>query len=147
MSRDNGFENGTKSLNPPVTDDVHDLELELVLRNFRQSVHAWSAATYARPREGFAAQPHRAAWGRVAAWALSSALVVGLAGTGVYERHQKQELARIEAQRNAERQRELAAQQARETEELLAQVDSDVSREVPNAMEPLAQLMAEDDGQ
>jgi len=35
--------------------------------------------------------------------------------------------------------------QAREDEEeLLAKVDSDVSRVVPSAMEPLAQLMAED---
>jgi hypothetical protein len=40
----------------------------------------------------------------------------------------------------------MAAQRAQaEEEDLLAQVDSDVSREVPSAMEPLAQLMAEDE--
>jgi hypothetical protein len=33
--------------------------------------------------------------------------------------------------------------QAREEEDLLAKVDSDVSREVPVAMEPLARLMDE----
>ena len=41
-----------------------------------------------------------------------------------------------------------AQQQARQEEEdLLAKVDSDVSRAVPSAMEPLAQLMAEDESQ
>ena len=45
----------------------------------------------------------------------------------------------------AEQQRLMAEQRAREEEDLLAKVDSDVSREVPSAMEPLAQLMAEDD--
>jgi hypothetical protein len=47
----------------------------------------------------------------------------------------------------AERQRLAAEQRNRDEEELLAKVDSDVSREVPSAMEPLAQLMAEDDTQ
>jgi hypothetical protein len=38
------------------------------------------------------------------------------------------------------------SQQARqEDDDLLAKVDSDVSREIPTAMEPLAQLMAEDE--
>jgi hypothetical protein len=54
-------------------------------------------------------------------------------------------MAKIAAQRDAERQRQMAEERAREAEDLLAKVDSDVSREVPNAMEPLAQLMAEDE--
>jgi hypothetical protein len=42
----------------------------------------------------------------------------------------------------------LREQQAKaEEEDLLAKVDSDVSREVPSAMEPLAQMMAEDERQ
>ena len=49
------------------------------------------------------------------------------------------------AVREAEHQRQVAEQRAREEEDLLAKVDSDVSREVPSAMEPLAQLMAEDE--
>jgi hypothetical protein len=61
----------------------------------------------------------------------------------VYERHVKQ--VRIAAVLEAQRQRQLAANRAREEEELLAKVDSDVSRQVPSAMEPLAQLMAEDE--
>jgi hypothetical protein len=59
----------------------------------------------------------------------------------MYEHHHRVELARIAATRAAEHQRQLAAERARETEDLLARVDSEVSREVPNALEPLAQLM------
>jgi hypothetical protein len=44
-------------------------------------------------------------------------------------------------------QQKLAAEQRvrEEDEDLLAKVDSDVSRNVPSAMEPLAQMMAEDE--
>jgi hypothetical protein len=56
-------------------------------------------------------------------------------------------MARIAAMRAAEQQRQLAEQRAREAEEELARVDSDIARQVPNAMEPLAQLMTEDESQ
>jgi hypothetical protein len=51
--------------------------------------------------------------------------------------------------RELDRQRALTNQHAREaqageTDDLLAKVDSDISREVPTAMEPLAQMMADD---
>jgi hypothetical protein len=50
------------------------------------------------------------------------------------------------AARAAEHERQVAAERARvEDEDLLATVDSDVSREVPSALEPLAQLMVEDE--
>jgi hypothetical protein len=50
------------------------------------------------------------------------------------------------AARAAESERLVAEQRAsQEEEDLLAKVDSDVSREVPSAMEPLAQLMTEDE--
>jgi hypothetical protein len=54
-------------------------------------------------------------------------------------------MARVAAAQQAERQRAAAEQRAREEEDLMARVDSDISREVPIAMEPLAQLMAEDE--
>jgi hypothetical protein len=56
-------------------------------------------------------------------------------------------LARIAAAREAEHQRQIAAERALEEEELLARVDSDISRQVPRAMEPLASLMTEDETQ
>ena len=64
------------------------------------------------------------------------------------ERQHKLEAARIAAQQQAaERQRQLAAQKAAAVtdEALLAGVDSDISRGVPSAMEPLAQMMSYDE--
>ena len=117
-----------------------DLALEQVLKDFRMSVSAWSEAAYSRPRAA-AQVVRRRSWRLAAGWALGLALAAGGVSGAVFERHQRQQMARAAA-----RQRLVREQQAREEEEdLLAKVDSDVSREVPSAMEPLAQLMAEDE--
>jgi hypothetical protein len=81
-----------------------------------------------------------------AGWALGCVLAAGSLTGGLYERHHQQELAKIAAAETA-RQQKLAAEQraSKEQDDLLAKVDSDVSRQVPSAMEPLAQLMAEDE--
>jgi hypothetical protein len=53
---------------------------------------------------------------------------------------------KIAQARQAEQQRLAAAQRAQQEEEdLLAKVDSEVSRQVPTSMEPLARLMDEDE--
>ncbi len=123
---------------------ARDEELELALVEFRSSIHAWSEAAYSQPRSMQAAVLRQKAWRLVAGWALGCALLAATVSGGVYEFHHREQMERIAA-RAAEQQRQLAAQrariQAREEEELLAGVDSDVSREVPSAMEPLAQLM------
>jgi hypothetical protein len=130
-------------------------ELDEALRAFRLSVHAWSAAAYNRPRQPPVSRP---AWRRAAAWTLSCALLaVGVSG-GFYRHLYRQpataskpapQVARIVAESRAvELERPVAAPQDRqvgkEEEDLLAKVDSDVSRTVPAALEPLAQLMAGD---
>jgi hypothetical protein len=116
------------------------------LANFKLSVHAWSEAELSRPRMAVKVARHRS-WRLAAGWALGCALVAGGVGGGVHVRHERIEAARLAAAaRVAEQQRLVAAEQAREDEEdLLSKVDNDVSREVPSAMEPLAQLMAEDE--
>ncbi len=116
-----------------------DPALKAALDNFRQSVHSWSEAAYNRPRMQVASR--RRLWRLATGWALGCVLVAGAVSGGVYGRHLKQ--ARAEAVLEAEHQRQLAAD--REAEELMADVDSDISRQVPSAMEPLAQLMAEDE--
>ena len=119
-------------------------ELDEAVSDFRLSVHVWSEAASSRPRTVVGAG-RRGVWRLAAAWALGCFLVAGSVSGGVYEHLHRQQLARIAAARVAEQQR-VAAQQARQEEEdLLAKVDSDISREVPSAMEPLAQLMAEDE--
>ena len=127
--------------------EVKDPVLREALANFRFSVHAWSEAACNRPRALPATSPRYKIWRLAAAWTLGCVLVAGGVSGGVYERHHRQEVARIAAAQKAEQQRLLAEQQAREEDELLAKVDSDLSREVPSAMEPLTQLMAEDETQ
>jgi hypothetical protein len=125
-----------------------DEALSQALVDFKLSVHAWSDAELSRPRM-MAHGVRRRSWRLAAGVALGCTLVVGSISGGVYERHQRQEAAKIAAEaRVAEQQRMVAAEKARQDEEdLLAKVDSDVSRETPSAMEPLAQLMVEDEVQ
>jgi hypothetical protein len=121
-----------------------DSELNEALTNFRLSVHAWSEAAFSRSRTAVAAVAPRQVWRLAAGWALGCVLVAGGASAGLWQYHQRE--MRITQARVAEQQRLAALQQARqEDEDLLAKVDSDVSREVPAAMEPLAQLMVEDE--
>jgi len=123
-----------------------DPEMEDVLRDFRQSVHAWSEAMYQRPRVAERA-PRRNAWGRAAAWTLGSLLAAGGAGGGWVEYRHHQEQTRIAAAREAQHQRQLQEERAREAEQELAQVDRDISRDVPDALQPLARLMTTDESQ
>jgi hypothetical protein len=127
--------------NPAIQDQV----VEQALRNFRMSVHAWSDAAYSRPRTT-AQIVRRRSWRLAVGWALAAVLMVGGVSGGIFERQQKIEQARIAAAaRLAEQQKALRERQAKlDDEDLLAKVDSDVSREVPSAMEPLAQLMNDD---
>lgn len=136
--------------------DELDQIVEEALINFRLSVHAWSEAVQGRTRELGASAPQRRVWRMAAAWGLGCVLVAGGVSTAIYERHEKQ--VKIAAVLEAQRRRQLGQEKAREEEnllarvdkmdteeDLLAKVDSDVSRQVPSAMEPLAQLMVDND--
>lgn len=132
----------------PQAESLETLEPELreALGNFKASVNSWSDAMISRPRDAKA--PYRTNWGAVTKWALGCVVFVGTLSGGVYQNHREQEAAKAEAARVVEQQqREMAATQlAKENEEdLMANVDSDVAREVPNALEPLASLMTDDD--
>lgn len=142
--------------------EAEEAELKQVLQNFRESVHAWSEAEYARPRTLKAMTAHHT-WKWALTWATGCVLAMGGLGVGIYE-HQRQQAA-DDSGRKQEQQKQVTASAAQpraaenssgaeasarqtvkaETAEpefnLLAAVDSDVSRQVPSAMEPLAQLM------
>jgi hypothetical protein len=126
---------------------AESLELEPELRetlgNFKASVDAWSEATMSRPRE--VKTPARTNWGLVTRWALGCIVFAGSVSGGVYENHSRQEAAKIEAARIADQQRQVAAQRAKDEEDLMAKVDNDIAREVPSALEPMESLM-EDSG-
>jgi hypothetical protein len=118
-----------------------DLAVQESLKNFRLSVHAWSDVAYSRPRTTAQVVRHRS-WRLAAGWAMAGLLVVGGVSGGLHERNRRELVARVAAaERVTEQQRLVREQQAKEEEDLLANVDSDVSRGVPSAMEPLAQLM------
>jgi hypothetical protein len=124
------------------------VELEQVLKSFKLSVHAWSDAAYSRPRT-VQQTVRRRSWRLAVGWALGCVLVAGSVSGGLFERQHQIELKqRADRQRAAEQRKQVQEQQARAQvtdEDLLADVDSDVSRQVPSAMEPLAQMMAGDE--
>ncbi len=122
-----------------------DAGLEQALKDFRSSVHAWSEAECSRPR--MVQLVHHTSWRLAASWALGCVLAAGSLTGGLYERHQKQEAAKIAAAEAASEKLAAAERDSKAEEDFLAKVDSDVSRQVPSAMEPLAQLMAEDEAQ
>jgi hypothetical protein len=159
MNGQHGMDNNTGKAGNGAADHRQDPDQEAVLgavlQDFRASVHAWSEATYQSRIEAtyssralvLSPVPRRTFAQRSLGWALSLVLTAGVATAGVHELHQR-ELAKQAALREAEHQRQLAFEQhAREVDELLAKVDSAVSREVPSAMEPLATLMVEDETQ
>jgi hypothetical protein len=113
------------------------------LKNFKASVDGWSEAAMSRPRT---VKTVRHSWRLATAWALGCVLAAASLSGGLYERHHRQDLARIAAAQKAQQQdadatRHAATGAIAEDQDLLATVDSDISREVPAAMEPLAQLM------
>ncbi len=124
--------------------EAMDPALRQALGDFKASVHAWSDAMVSRPRTVQQTVVRRT-WRLVAGGVLTSVLIAGAVTGELYEHHERQmQQARFAAERTAAQQRELAAQRAHEEQDLLAKVDSDVSRDVPSALEPLASLMAED---
>jgi len=120
-------------------------ELREALGNFKASVDAWSDAMMSRPREAKA--PARTNWSAITKWALGCVVFAGTVSGGLYQNYRLQETAKVEAARVAEQQRATAAAKVSKSDEedLMAKVDSDIAREVPSALEPMASLMNEDD--
>jgi hypothetical protein len=147
--------------------EIDDPLVTGALEHFKASVNAWSEAAYCRPRTVVKTARHT--WRMAASWALGCLLAAGSLAGGLYERHVRQESARIAGMKAAlkaaeqkaalertapgqsvqpvaaaitnKRQPTAVKRAASENEDLLATVDSDVSRQVPAAMEPLAQMI------
>jgi len=127
-------------------EDAEKLEPELrkILGDFKLSVDAWSDSMISRPREAKA--PARKNWSAVTKWALGCAVFAGTVSSGVYQDHRQVEAAKVEAARIAGQQRSLEAAKVANVneEDLMADVDSDVARQVPSALEPMATMMNDD---
>jgi hypothetical protein len=131
-------------------DETLEPELHEALGNFKSNVTAWSEAMMSRPRELRA--PVHTNWSFVTKWALGCVVFAGTVSGGLYQNHRQVDVAKAEAAAAAARaaqqqQRELAEQTAKEqsADDLMAKVDSDIEREVPSALQPLASLMTDDD--
>jgi hypothetical protein len=134
----------------PADIEMLDPALKQALGDFKASVRAWSDAAYNQPRTTESVIVRRA-WLRsgrlVAGWSLAAMLLAGTVSGGFYAHHQQVIAAQAAAAQKAEQERQAAEQRARDKaqqeDDILASVDTDVSREVPSAMEPLAQLTDE----
>jgi hypothetical protein len=162
-----------KMLAVEIDDPVIDSLTAAALENFKSSLNAWSVAAYSRPRTAVRAVGHAGMnWRLAATCVIACMLAAGSLAGGLYERHQRQEQARVAAAKAAQqktahkldltnnapeqrvatsivvtKRRPTAVKSAAANDaELLATVDSDVSRQVPAAMEPLAQMMDSSDG-
>jgi hypothetical protein len=134
----------------PVDWEALDPTMKEALGDFKASVRLWSESAYNRQRPVRDSVARRS-WRLAAGWGLAVLLIGGTVSGGLYDRHHMQMMTRLARERAAEQQRQLAAQHAEEIraqeEDMLASMDGDVSREVPSAMEPLAQLPDEAESQ
>jgi hypothetical protein len=125
-----------------------DARLNQALADFRSSVNAWSEAAYSRARMA-EIRVQRRSWRPAAGWTLGCALVAGGVTGGIIEHQRQQKTARIAAADGQQAQRaqlavelnQAASQDHSQDAGLMAKVDSDTAQEVPEAMQPLAQLM------
>ncbi len=138
----------TKRAEEPADLEALDPALKQALGDFKASVRGWSDAAYTRPRTAQSMVVRRS-WRLAAGWSLAAVLLAGTVSGGFYEHHKLVVAAQIAAAQKAEQERQAAAQRARDEaqheDDILASVDKDISREVPSAMEPLAQL--DDEGE
>lgn len=135
---------GSDRAQEPVELGAMEPGLKQALGDFKAHVHAWSEAAYAQPRQvrSVSAVKRSLALG----WGLAVVLLAGATSGGVYVHHEQVKAAQVAAARAAEQRQEAIARaqkRAQEEEEMLASIDRAVSREVPSAMEPLAQLSEE----
>jgi uncharacterized protein HemX len=139
-----------KRAEEPEDMEEQDPVLKQALGDFKASVRAWSEAAYHRPRTVSEAVVRRS-WRLAGGLSLAAVLLAATVSGALYEHHRAQVLGQLTAEREAVQQRQLAAQReqelAQEEDETLASMDRDVSREVPSAMEPLAQLGTDGESQ
>lgn len=129
-------------------------ELRQTLDCFRENVQAWSEVAGRQPRS--LASASSAGWRRALGWAVGCVVVV--AGAGGVVRIQRHAPSAVIAPQMAMSEKAVEAEPAQPLpqsvpgpvrverarqqvpqEDLLAKVDSDVSRQIPEVLEPLAQ--------
>ena len=152
-------------MNPDrLTEEAEDIQVEAALRNFRASVHHWSEREFARPRaiERTGWSAFRAGFWRMIAnpalgGTLAAVLLITSVGIPVGIQHERAvEATRLAVldQEKKELQQHLAEEEAKKRAAaspvddgaFLDDVDSDIARAAPDAMQPLASLMMDGPG-
>jgi len=137
--------------------EQEDEQVEMALKHFRDGVRAWSDEEFSRPRTIEHSRWNsfwRVAASPVMGWALAGALMLGGVAVPVSIVHQHQVAAeqakKLAIQQEQQRLKEEAARQQAAVEinddELLSHVDSDIAQSTPDAMQPLASLMIDANG-
>lgn len=141
-------------------------EIGEALKHFKAGMDAWSNAALSRPRMA-EARVRRSNWRPAAGWAFGCLLIacsvtvavhhfvqrqmVGPAAQIVRQKPAVQQTAAakisVQTQRSAPMRAVVKQEPGTIDEDLLASVDKDVSQQVPDAMEPLAQLMDDNGAQ
>jgi hypothetical protein len=139
-----------------------DEDLAAAIGDFRLCVQTWSDSVLSRPCKALAEAPRGRVWRLAAGWAFACLLLAVAVSGGVYQlgrlRHPAPQLAQRQALPIAapvaddhtssapvtERSVASTAKPAPEEEDLMTSVDADIAQSVPDALQSLAQLMAED---
>ena len=158
--------NEMKKAEEPLMDELEKLEMDPVLKqalgDFKASVHVWSEAEFVRPRAAHPATHGLRRW--ALGWSLAGVLLAGgVSGVVIVGHHWRQDppVATVHGVQQPVQPTTLQTQpmvasaggqvtgkgasvkQESQDEELLASVDSAVSRTVPSAMDPLVDLGTE----
>jgi hypothetical protein len=145
-------------------EEIEDIQVEEALRNFRASIHHWSEEEFARPRaiertrwSMFQARFWRMIANPALGATLAAALLITSVGIPVGIQHERAVEAARQAvldQQKKELQQHLAEEEAKKSASsntvddgaFLDDVDSDIARATPDAMQPLASLMMDGPG-
>lgn len=140
--------------------ETEELNVEKALRNFRRSIDAWSENEFDARANRLSFRTAKASsaskflnWTAtpVLRWSLAGAIAISAVAVPMGIQHERHLTAeRLAAQLKLEQQKAAeaaAAPPAISDEELMSHVDSDIAQSTPDAMEPLASLMADPSAQ
>jgi hypothetical protein len=139
-----------------------DEALAEALGDFRLCVQTWSDSVLNRPRKALAEAPRGRVWRLAAGWTFACLLLAVAVSGGIYQlgrvRHPAPEMAHRQAPPITapvavdkavptpitEQDVTSEAKPASKEEDLMTSVDADIAQSVPDALQSLVQLMAED---
>jgi hypothetical protein len=147
--------NHDSSKNPQLDSQVEnpqlDREVEEAIKSFRLTMHSWSERELNRRPAAASARTARSLWhwrmAPAVTWSAAAALAIAAVGVPVGVHHHNVVIRdKAAAEARIHRLQEVQAAQIvagkAEDDKLLEHVDTDIAQDAPDAMQPLASLMA-----